>query len=679
MKMSKFEKEYRKEAVSATPILEEISSEKAKTPFTKRPAFKMLTSALSLILVAGIVTLSLHFANKPVNPVVNTEDISIVNNCGSSYDEIDRRFKEAMEDAKQYSYTLKYKANLDDGAITDGAITTDEAVVEEPSKSNDFSSTNLQVEGVDEADIAKTDGSYIYYYSYKIPEKGIQIFDVRDPAHMNTAGSIDVYKNIDNRKYSGAIISEFFLDNNRLTVIFEATTGTTDDFNYEAYYGFCGCNTSYGIAVYDVSDISNTKCIRTYLQEGYYNSSRRIGDYVYLITQKYNYNISSYDGNPEKVIPCYSDSCVGPNADCIPSDKIYFDNSNEISFTIIGAVNVADSEEKANAITFLGNVENVYSSVSAIYTICTSYNDNEESTIINKFNIDRNDIEYKASGKAEGYIINQFAADEYNGYFRVATTRYNEISTVSKSIAYSGQTDNCITIFNDNMETTGSLTGLATGEHIYSVRFTGDTGYVVTFRTVDPLFTFDLSDPTAPKVTGELKIPGYSEYLHPYSENIMIGVGQDAAAFNENDAVAYYEGLKISLFDVSDDFNPTEIDTMIIGDRGTFSAIEHDHKALAYYPSKDVFGIPVELCEIKDKEHSTITDYGDHKGEFFYIFSLNEGKKIEVKAIISQQNEFEYTEIQRGIFIGNNIFTLSHECIQCNEIETGNTIGVIRF
>ena len=181
-------------------------------------------------------------------------------------------------------------------------------------------------------------------------------------------------------------------------------------------------------------------------------------------------------------------------------------------------------------------------------------------------------VRYQGSTKIDGTLLNQFSMDAYNGYYRIATT---------------AEDGSCLTVLNESLETVGELRGIAPGEDIYAARFMGDTAYLVTFYQTDPLFVLDLSDPASPRVTGELKIPGFSNYLHPYAENLLIGIG---TAGDENGATGQ---LKISLFDVGNMQEPKEISAVVFGDRAfSDSAAQYDHHAYLSL-SDGTFAIPV--------------------------------------------------------------------------------------
>ncbi len=189
---------------------------------------------------------------------------------------------------------------------------------------------------------------------------------------------------------------------------------------------------------------------------------------------------------------------------------------------------------------------------------------------------------YMGNAKVPGTALDQFSMDEYNGYLRVATT-YDMVDFVS----------NGVYVLDENLKQVGKIDGIANTEQIKSVRFMGDTGYVVTFEQTDPLFVIDLENPENPKILGELKIPGFSAYLHPVGGGLVLGVGVDG---DEN---GRGEGIKVSLFDVSNPENPVEADNIILsGYREArswcyySSEALYSHKALCYDENENVMYIP---------------------------------------------------------------------------------------
>lgn len=720
MNFNKFKKQYKAMASAETPDVPVVPqvTEAAKPRFSQRPAFRFAMAALSLLLVVGISLTAVYIAPKSnVGGVVTAEGKPELTRF-SSYEELDARLADAKDkyNSKINTRDIMWKTAtaasgidaVDFGNAEPAGQWNDDAdyyyITEESLEAADYadgtgrkteySGTNVQVDGVDEADIVKTDGEFVYVTK----DGNVLVFDVRDPANIVQSSTIFVDKLLNNSVYGYARVADMFLEGNLLTVVFSAEKETYKDTRlYTDYYFGMRSTSEYGVAVYDVSDPAAPETIRYYTQEGSYVSSRRIGEYVYIITNKYFY-VGDYDGSPKDVVPCRCDSVVSDGSEPLAPDCIYFgeDTSN---FLTLGAVNIKDASEPAGTVTVIGAGYTVYASLNAIYVFGTSYREAEATddgivsdiydgdygyvvsgeimTDIYKFTIDGSELAFAASGSVRGNMINQFAADEYEGNLRVATNYEGYVTKEDRTVDFFSE--NGITILDENLDKLGELTGLAKNEYIKSVRFNGATGYVVTFRTVDPLFAFDLSDPKNPKVTGELKIPGYSEYMHVYNDNTLLGIGQDATAESEDADMAYYQGLKIALFDVTDPDNMAEIDTYYLGDRGTTSAVEWDHKALAYYASRDVFGIPVDLYHFEG-EQERIYDYGEFDGDYFCVFSMGEGKKISLVSMIAQLDEDGDTiYINRGLFIGDNVVTISGEAIQINDFTTGELLDNLVF
>ena len=216
-----------------------------------------------------------------------------------------------------------------------------------------------------------------------------------------------------------------------------------------------------------------------------------------------------------------------------------------------------------------------------------------------KFTLNKTNVTFQSSATLKGHLLNQFSMDEHKGYFRVVTTEGNTWDDKKPS-------ENNLFILDENLNTTGSVEGLAKGERIYSARFMGDKAYMVTFRETDPLFVIDVANPAAPKVLGELKIPGFSNYLHPLDDNHLIGFGYETVAEKNpqgGEPLILTMGMKISLFDVTDFHNPKEKDTEIIGGRGTYSQIQYDHKALFQHEERNLYGFPISIYDEIGKDH----------------------------------------------------------------------------
>ena len=269
--------------------------------------------------------------------------------------------------------------------------------------------------------------------------------------------------------------------------------------------------------------------------------------------------------------------------------------------------------------------------------------------------------------------------DEHNGFFRIATTVGNVWGTgdnISKNNVY---------ILDDTMNITGKIEDIAPGEMIYSVRFMGKRGYIVTFKTVDPLFVIDLEDPSNPKILGALKIPGYSDYLHPYDENHIIGFGKDTVEIKGN---AYYKGMKIALFDVTDVTNPIQKFSEIIGDRGTESDVLRNHKALLFSKSKNLLAFPVTVMEVNDAVEKYDLAYGEFAFQGAYVYNIDIENGFKLKGKITHLSDEEYQKpgyyyntekyVERILYIGDTLYTLSKGMVKAHELwgmeESGSVV-----
>jgi len=296
-----------------------------------------------------------------------------------------------------------------------------------------------------------------------------------------------------------------------------------------------------------------------------------------------------------------------------------------------------------------------------------------EKTIIQKISIDGMDIELEDSGAVPGRTLNQFSMDEYKGYFRIATTNSQWNRDRSANHVY---------VLDDSMDIVGELEDLAPGERIYSARFMGERLYLVTFRNIDPLFVIDLADPTNPSVLGKLKIPGYSDYLHPYDENHIIGVGKETIEDKERD-IAWQQGVKLALFDVSDVEKPKQISKVEIGDRGSDSYALQDHKAFLFSKAKNLLVIPVTVAEIDEEKYPDGVkpqQYGDTVFQGAYVFNLDldgfelKGKitHVEDPEKFKKSGRYWYGDgenIKRTLYMDDVLYTVSDSKIKMNDLD----------
>ena len=521
----------------------------------------------------------------------------------------------------------------------------------------DHSTTNIQVAGVDEADIVKTDGAYIYFAS---GNKTV-IVKAYPPEQAQIVSEIELH---------GTIIG-IFVNGDRL-VVFEQETPYYvyyDDMPVvkESYMPYISPKTY--VKVYDVSDRENPQLQREFSANGQYVSSRMIGDYVYLVV-----NEPVYEQDGEVNLPrIYSGG--NEKGTEIPATDVYYSDVADYyyMYTTIMAINTQnDDQEPTYETILLGASSNLYVSLNNIYLTFPVWGTGMgdfDKTSIHRIHIAGDEITPVASGEVPGTVLNQFSMDEYGDYFRVATTTHGETPR------------NDVYVLNMALNITGSLTGLAPGETIYSARFMGERCYLVTFRNIDPLFVIDLGNPYNPQVLGELKITGYSSYLHPYDETHIIGIGKETVA--EREDFAWYQGVKISLFDVSDVNNPVEIGKYEIGDRGTDSPVLWDHKAFLFDKSRNLLVIPVLVAEIDESDYPEPVPpdaYGEPVWQGAYVLHVSldagislEGRITHIDDIAEPEKEYYYYyspfSVERSLYIGDVLYTISQAKIKMNNLD----------
>jgi inhibitor of cysteine peptidase len=563
-----------------------------------------------------------------------------------------------------------------------------------------YSMTNIQVEGVDEADIVKSDGEYLYIVS----GDNVTIVKAYPPEEAKVLSKISL---------TGGIAG-IFINGDKLAV-FETEYGIYPLYEGEVVYDLPSSseevNESTGddetevapppkngstpeeppkvpelivyeppttsIKVYDVSDRGNPVLKRNFSVDGNYFSSRMIGDYVYVVATQWSVFIETDVFLPR----VHSDN----ETEVILPDDIYYYNFSDssYSFTTIVALNIKnDAQAPTHETILLGATSTIYVSQNNIYLTFPNYTWKENETMktsIQRIKIDKQAITFAAQGEVPGYILNQFSMDEYNGYFRIATTTGHVARTFTEATS-----ENNVYVLDVNLNVVGKLEDLAPGEQIHSARFMGDRCYLVTFRKIDPLFVIDLKEPTDPKVLGKLKVTGYSDYLHPYDENHLIGIGKETVAAEEGD-FSWHQGVKISLFDVSDVSNPVEVAKYEIGDRGTDSPVLWDHKALLFDRERNLLVIPVMVAEIDESDYNgDIPDnaYGEYVWQGAYVFEISlDG--LELRGRITHMNGntlldggyyrrygyYNYV-VQRSLYIDNVLYTISSMKVKMNNLET---------
>jgi inhibitor of cysteine peptidase len=541
------------------------------------------------------------------------------------------------------------------------------------SSDQSYSTTNIQVAGVDEADIVKTDGDYLYVVANNI----VYIIDA-NPQNARVLAKIA----FNNTNLAGIFLSQ---DSNRIVVfgsqysdlVYSGGPQIPVGNSAISIYQYFGEDVKTFINVYDISNKANPVLARNFTMSGSYFNSRMIGNYVYAVISQPAYLV-----NDTVILPqVYSED----KATNITATSVYYTTvvDNYFGFTTFVGLNIADdAQDPSNMTLMTGGASDMYVSLNDIYV---TYPSSDGGTSIYRIHISGSTLTCEAQGKVPGYVINQYAMDEYNGYFRLATHAYNYNSNSGTATQ-----QNNVYVLDVNLTIVGRLENLATGENLHSVRFMGDKCYLVTFIKTDPLFAIDLSDPANPRVLGSLKIPGYSDYLHPYDETHLIGVGKETVEANETD-FAWYQGLKLSLFDVSNVNQPTQLSKYVIGDRGTDSPVLSDPKAFLFDKSRNLLVIPVELYLIdKTVVQPGPNAYGQFVWQGVYVFRLTldngfvlQGRvtQMENNTYISQEGDYYYYMsgdwISRALYIGNTLYTVSSSRVQLNSLDNSALIAKI--
>ncbi len=588
------------------------------------------------------------------------------------------RFDSGAAMVRAYKSGLEPQTRMSkDGAVYNLLSPATGAASEE---SAEHSTTNVQVEGVDEADIVKNDGRYVYAVS------GNSVFIVAawPPEAAGVASRIDLP--------AKSSPGELFVSGDRLVVIgtscHEAPGGGAESASVLPRGGLTFAH------VYDITDRSAPRKIREIEYEGDYSTSRMIKGDVHVVCTTYPYRILYDENNPsaEDLIPKYRDTAGGASPGLFRAAAGYgdvqvVDPGHFTSFLSVVSFPVDGGAESLNKRLIAGYSDNVYASMSNLYLASSEYRyyrsmdpgsvgDDQEQTTVYKFKFDGPKTDFLASAVVPGTILNQFSMDESKGNFRIATTR-GRVSREGSS------TTNNVYVLDPAMRITGKLEGLAPGESIYSARFMGDRAYLVTFKKTDPFFVLDMADPADPRALGALKVPGYSDYLHPYDADHVIGIGKDTveAGPEERGDFAWYQGMKVAVFDVTDVANPREMHKVVIGDRGTDSVALSDHKAFLFDRAKNLMVLPVNLAELTEEQKSSPEhksyDYGDYTFQGAYVYDVSLDGGIRLKGRITHGNKageindggregWSSSDITRSLWIGDSLYTVSQSMIKAN-------------
>jgi uncharacterized secreted protein with C-terminal beta-propeller domain len=564
-----------------------------------------------------------------------------------------------------------------------GAATALQSAVSSTS-SPSFTGTNVQVQGVDEPDIVKTDGTHLFVASTdsgSSPTGGSAITIIQ--AYPPTSNAV-----LSTVSLSGQVIG-IEIAQGRLMVIDQGYTNGT---------------TYIGLLLYNTSSLSSPKLIGNVTVAGTYVAARMAQGYLYAVVQQPSYTFNS-QGNATGVMPYLTVN--GQREALPPSSILYTPNNSQIGdYTMILSVSMASGAETTVSV-LTGPSSTVYVSTSNIYVVYSDYmlfanadnipgnvftggvlitsssvQQNQNSTIFRASYSSNGNVVVQAVGSVPGSVLNQFSMDEYNGYFRVATSR---LATIDGNATESDD----VYVLNQNMSQVSALRNIAPGENLYAVRFSGDMGYVVTFEQVDPLFAISFADIAHPVILSALKVNGYSDYLQPlFGGSYLLGVGKDTVASSTGD-FAYYLGLKLSLFHVAANGSSSDVSDFMIGDRGTDSPVLTDHLALTYDPANNITVIPVLLAQVPASEQSSGTSQspppeGNPVWQGAYVFRVNSTRFTLLGTVTQYPAGQNYgdspngnLQIDRSVIIGDYLYTISQSEVMVSSLSSLATVATV--
>ena len=589
-------------------------------------------------------------------------ELAVATDYGELYERI-----EGMRGLNEGGKSMSNAADRTSGAAADGAMPVPEEPMAAPvpaaapaADANDmggmdeYSGTNVQVPGVDEADIVKTDGEYIYY----LANGTLYIVDAAgsDTALLSRT-KVSLQKDGDWREPL-----ELYLSGDRLVVLVSAAslTWSGDGGAQEATYAL----------VYDVSDPAAPGSVASLGQSGYYVSSRMVDGMVYVITTQHiwgsilrdeprTYCPVLYDGEEPSAMAA-GDICIRPGG-------------TEPTYTVVSAIDVAAAGTHAAARAVLGGSDTVYMSGEHLLVAATEYRYEEgdiekdaegrsvritragSDTSFVLFALDGGQIRQTASATLPGCLLNQFSMDEYDGVFRVVTTvdEWEErlYTDGVDTYEYEDAQYNCLYTLDAQLQVLGSIERIAEGEHVESVRFDGEIGYFVTFRQVDPLFTVDLSDPAHPKILGALKIPGFSEYLHPFGTDRLLGLG-----YRADEDTGRTEGVKLSMFDTSDKADVKELAACAVN--ASWTVVGGNHHAILISVEKSIIAFPADTV--------------------YLVYSYTDAAGFVKKSSIGLDGNLPGYST-RGLFIGSELYVLCDTGVTVVSLDTYKTLATLDF
>lgn len=528
------------------------------------------------------------------------EDLGDMFTVARGYDDLYDHL-EKIEYEKDKEYLEYYDTNNAEAeeSVTDSASASDGdtvAVEDYEAPNADYSKTNVMTEGVDESDIVKTDGKYIYM----VESSWISITDISKGKPGERKAFCPEFDS------PSDVVKEMYVDDGRMFLVVSHIKNQTAEF-----YDMDEETVCYS---YDIADPQNPKLIGKMRQDGSYNTSRKAGDTVYLFTMQ---TINRPDIDKDKAI---AEDALGswiPSVNDMPVDSgcIYMGNQGQNGI-LISSFDIKEPNKTIDSKYVMSGYCDIYVSNDAIYFYGNDWKSGRTITSISKMFYKDGKISAGQSTMINGMIYDSFAISQQNGYLYVIATE--DSSDVSV---------NTLHVFDSDMKQTGVINEIARDERIYAARFLGDYAYFITYRQIDPLFVADISDPDNPKLLGELEVEGFSEYLHIWDENHVLGIGY----ITKENAI---DRIRLTMFDVSDPKNPVEENSYVLNESDYCDALQGNYKAILADPKKNLIGFAA----------------GDNYSLFKY------DKKNGFSLIRDTKMKYDNSGGYRGLYSGDNFY-----------------------
>jgi uncharacterized secreted protein with C-terminal beta-propeller domain len=522
-----------------------------------------------------------------------------------------------------------------------------------------YSGTNNQIEGVDEADIVKTDGTWIY--ALNLSKHKVYILSA-DGADTKVVGTIKLKSPSEKDNYWREY-SEMMLYGDRLYLLGTHSDWSDSVSDEDRTFTFA--------ETYDLGDRTAPERIASHRLQGNYRTARLVDGMLVIVSDYRIWNWRAWDEVP---VSTYCPKVVtnDETVTLLPGDIYVNPDSDENGFTLVTTIDAADGTELDSHKAVLGGCTNVYCSGPDLVIASDEWNSEQSDeqtaddgrhfvkivsgshTNLFRFSIEGGSIEAKASAELPGTLLNQFSMDAYNGYYRFVVTRSDSEQTIwtdgIDTYEWNSSSDCALYVLDGEFNTVGQLTDLAKDERVQSVRFMGDTAYFVTFRQVDPLFSVDLSDPHNPSILSTLKIPGFSAYLHPFGEGKLLGIGFDA-----DEEHGWTENVKLSMFDISDPANVTEAFKLSVEDVN-YTSVQYNHKIVFVDVNTQTVAFPADNA--------------------YHVFRIEDDSFRKVGTI--NLGDYWY-DGARGLFVDDAFYVIGSDAVTVLSFETMEELQTVKL